>query len=357
MTDSDNLRQFYLNCPIGFEFLLKQEIQLKHGHLDIQIHKGGVLVNTELSNGLNFNHTLKIPTRVLLRIKEQKCRDLPKLYKILKKINWKEYLKQENIEFKVSAHKSRLIHTSKIEQTAISALNDYFKANQIKESIKLVNVPNQLVFLRIDEDHLTISLDTSGKRLDERVPKRYRGHASIRETYASALLLFLLEDKEHQYNLLDPMCGSCTFLIEAKNFWQANKSRTYSYQNWISPSISSHMEMNNLWKIRKFTGVEQDKEVHHKIENKMDFTLFQGNAFKRIDHQDQIIISNPPYGKRIKIKNDRKSYFNNLIATYQKNYTPKKMGLIIPFDIAKDIKCERHLSFNQNGIKVSFLVI
>ena len=346
---------FYLNCPIGFEGLLLKEIELKYGKLTHTQSKGGVLIEANMDIGLSFNHVLKIPTRVLLRLKEQKCRDLPKLYKILKKIDWKEYLKQENVSFKISSQTFRLNHTKKIENTAVDALKDYFKANQIKSSIKLLDAPSQNIYLRFEDDNLTISLDTSGDRLDEREKQKYRGNASIRETYASALILFLLEGHKWNQALLDPMCGSSTLLQEAMNFWKINEKRKFAYENWTLVSSPFHPELKDKWNITEYIGSEINDEVYQKIKN-FEFSIYNEDALKRIDQREQIIISNPPYGKRVKIDMDRKAYFEKLIQKYHKNYSPTLMGIIIPFDIAKSIKAKKRISFNQNGIKVSFLV-
>ena len=92
--------EFFLICPIGLEKLLLKELEFKFPQItDIAFEPGGVTINCSLELGLCLNKYLKTTTRILLRLKKQKCRDLPKLYQILRKVDWKHYLKQKNLTF------------------------------------------------------------------------------------------------------------------------------------------------------------------------------------------------------------------------------------------------------------------
>ena len=92
--------KFFVSCPLGLEDQSLIEITEKWSlFYDTQPPRlikleGGVELETSLGLGLNLNQFLRSPNRVLLRLKEQKCRDLPKLFKIITKLDWKQYLKQ-----------------------------------------------------------------------------------------------------------------------------------------------------------------------------------------------------------------------------------------------------------------------
>ena len=69
------------------------------------------------------------------------------------------------------------------------------------------------VMLRIDDDLATISMDTSGEGLHKRGSKQFTGKAPLRETMAAGFLRQMGYDGSQP--VLDPMCGSGTFLLEA----------------------------------------------------------------------------------------------------------------------------------------------
>ena len=357
------MKIFYLICPIGFEQLLQTELEYKYprvfGDFDslkiISKQAGGIEIECPLNNGLLLNNILKLPTRILLRIKKQKCRDLPKLYNIMKKINWKEYLRQDNVEFKITAKKSRIIHTDRMEKSAIDGVAFFFAANKVSKKNKLDNPAPQAIHLRLFEDELEISLDTSGELLHKRGQSSFRGHASIRENYSSALLLELIGlNNISKTDLIDPMCGTGTNLSEAKNFFNFN-DRSFAYNNWSLTELPKMTPLENIWNFDNLIGNELDKNVADQASTE-EIKIQQGDLFDfKIDTTNMLIV-NPPYGKRIQIKGDKIKYFINIIKHIKQDIQPKQFGIIIPRDYASSIKSDKRLTFNQNGIKVEYLI-
>src|SRR5688572_4025496 len=84
---------FFLVVPPSFEQLAEKELRLKWESWQNLLHEqfrwppqpfphlakvlGGIEVRLPLIQGLLLNILLKIPTRILLRISEFKCRDFP----------------------------------------------------------------------------------------------------------------------------------------------------------------------------------------------------------------------------------------------------------------------------------------
>jgi putative N6-adenine-specific DNA methylase len=352
------MSEFFIVVPIGFEDLALKELQYKFSKhfvdesFKANITKGGIELTCELIYGLKLNEILKIPTRILLRIKSQKCRDLPKLFNILKKINWKEFLLQHNVSFSISCHKSRIIHTGRIEKTATDALSAYFTANKIAQKSLKSQAEDQAIFIRFENDDLTISLDTTGEPLYKRSEHVYRGKAGLRENYASAFLLYLLGIADYSDNtLIDPMCGSGTFLKEARDFFNLSK-RNYSYQNWTIQIDISLVNLDDIWNFKQVIGYDRDDTVLDKRDSELRISKQDFFKLKEIP-PDTIYIMNPPYGKRIKL-NSPKLYFKKLID-HINALSPHLTGIIIPKEYSSKIPYKKHINFNQNGIKVDFL--
>ena len=352
------MSEFFIVVPIGLESLALKELEYKfskhflHEVYEANVIKGGVELNCELKYGLKLNDILKIPTRILLRIKTQKCRDLPKLFNILKKINWKEHLRQHNVSFNISCHQSRLIHTGRIEKTATEALIAYFAANQIPQKSLKPGLEEQVIFIRFVNDDLTISLDTTGEPLYKRSQHVYRGKAGLRENYASGFLLYLLDIKDYSDNILiDPMCGSGTFLKEASNFFNLNK-RNFSYQNWSTQIDITLDDLQDIWNFKEIIGYDKDNSVLENIDSALATSKQDFLTTKTISPRT-IYIMNPPYGKRIKLDNP-KLYFSKLI-NHIKALSPFSTGIIVPKEYSSKIISKSRLNFNQNGIKVEFI--
>ena len=365
------MKEFFLVCPIGLENYLLYELQLKYGPFledkrikDVKIDIGGIALQTSLEIGLGLNQVMKTPSKILLRLKSQKCRDLPKLYNIIRKMDWKSIFKQNTIAFHATSSKSRLINTKKMINTAADAIKDYFEANKlkVKELEESKDFPVQTIFLRLQNDDLNISLDTSGELLHIRGDRSFRGHASIRENIATLLLLSLIKNLKGKTikTLLDPMCGTGTFLFEAQNFYkQNNRSFNFQYTKLLTATLPDLKDKVQLFE--KYYGQDIDNEIISKNKNlasQIQFKTIDLFNMTKIDFPKErpVTIINPPYGKRVKIEGNKKKYFQNIIQTVKKEYNPSLLGIIIPIEQSQYIQADKRIKFSQNGFPVEFLI-
>lgn len=361
------MAKFFISCPLNFESICAQELSLKWPMYyaielpNFNILKGGIEIECDLEHGLGLNHILKTSTRILLRLKEQKCRDIPKLYNIIKKFNWKLYLKRESANWSISTSKSRLINTKKIEDACVDGLKDYFKSSALAQKVKENPVyTEQSIFIRIDNDLLSISLDTSGDLLYIRGDRSFRGHASLRENFASSLLIKLLGTRPLKASILDPMCGTATFISEAKNFFNPLE-REFAYYNWNEKIKINSIE--SIWDFKYFAR-DIDSNIVDKI-NIGDINIKSMDLFNDSDDLNEIdyIILNPPYGKRVKIDKSPTEYFKKLLQTLTLKYKFKKLGVLIPETIHlreksfNGYKIKERFNFNNNGIKINFFIL
>jgi putative N6-adenine-specific DNA methylase len=348
------MHSFYLICPINFEKSLIKEIKLKCIDKNVEvteITKGGIEIKCELNYGLNLNKILKTPTRIVLRIKNQKCRDFPKLYNIIKKINWKSYLTQYEPLIKVSCSESRIIHSDKAKKTVQDAISFFFNANKISQKIldRDKDKSEQLIMLRLVNDQLTISIDTSGDALYIRGGRDDRGHASIRENYAASLLIYSLPKNHEQLNLLDPMCGTGTFLYEALSFYKENNDREYIWTRWPLKTDPLSFTFENKKLYNSFSGYDIDKELIERNKKQEGIHFEQRDFFESNFSKSEFVISNLPYGKRVKIEGVTHDYFQKVTEKLKGlNY-----ALLLP-ETAK-VKQKDIISFNNNGIKVKLI--
>jgi putative N6-adenine-specific DNA methylase len=342
------MEKFYVSCPLNMEKILNSEIIEKFEHYNgfkpkTEHHIGGVLIECELEQGLALNLYLRCATRVLLRIKSQKCRDFPKLFKIIQKVNWKKFLKKEEVQWSITTAKSRLINTTKMEKTCSDALKKYFEPNKISQ--KILSTPEkyhtQKIFIRVENDDLELSIDTSGDALYIRGGEAYRGSASIRATIASCLLVQLLP-RNKEVNLLDPMAGSGTFLKEARSFHKVNTNRDFAFFDYSpSPELSDN---NFKFNLKEIKGIEIDKEV---AAHGQDIGIELGDAFTYKSSNENFVICNPPYGKKVKLSKARDIFYKDLVDCAFQNMGAIKLSMITPLDIKLEGYHKRSKIFNS----------
>lgn len=350
------MHNFYLICPINFEKSVLKELELKNltGRVNIiEVAKGGIELECELETGFYLNKILKTPTRILMRIHTQKCRDFPKLYNIIKKINWKDYLVNYTPQIKVSTSKSRILHSDKAKDTITDAIGFYFNANKIGTKVleQYKEQDPQKIFIRIHEDNLTISIDTSGDPLYMRGDRSDRGHASIRENYACCLLLECLPKDHESKILLDPMCGTGTFLYEAAHFYDVNDHRDYIFNCWplLKAKIIPLIEIPSSDLFKSYQGNDIDEDLIERNRSQVGIEFTSGDFFKTDFPKEAFIISNLPYGKRVKIEGNTHQFFQSVLDKL-KDY---KGALLMPE--SANIKKKPMISFNNNGILVKLV--
>ena len=371
------LFHFYFIIPPGFEDLAKNEFSQKWSLFfdgpfpELNKSFGGLEGEFSLEDGVLLNQVLKIPTRIILRFAEFKCRDLPKLFKKVKNLDWAPFLSGHLPQIKVSAHKSRLFHTQKIEDTVIKAIKTYYKGSPPKKKYfeAAENLPPQMLFFRFSEDTCTLSIDTSGDPLYKRSYRPFTGMAPLRENLGAALCFSLEKNLKEDMHLVDPMCGSGTFLLEGKYWFSANQNRDFSYLSFpviqkLTPQLKKTAPSKGLFK--SFQGFEKDPKV---IEGQKENGLFKVTAHDFLS-EDKIeampsetaLLVNPPYGKRIPLDKKPKVYYQGLFNKIKNKVGPRAFGILLPKDQLSFLKKTdpyiliEKKSFKKGGIPVDFLI-
>ncbi|MGB0648164.1 MAG: THUMP domain-containing class I SAM-dependent RNA methyltransferase, partial [Bradymonadia bacterium] len=157
--------------------------------------------------------------------------------------------------------------------------------------------------VRIHKDNVTVSIDTSGERLNRRGWRLENGPAPMRETVAQCLLRLA---KWHPGEALcDPMCGSGTFLIEAATRGLGlapGRLRTFSCDDWIGPG----RQLDERADHGLYVGVDRDGQVlKGAVRNagragvNIDLLSEDARATKA-PAESGLLMTNPPYGLRLK---------------------------------------------------------
>ena len=303
-------------CHFGLEAVLKREI-LDLGYEIVKVEDGRITFRTDLDGIARANIFLRTAERILLKIGSFKAYTFDDLFEGTKKLPWEDYI-PENGRFwvkKASTAKSKLFSAPDIQSIVKKAMVDRMKS-KYKVSWFDEDGDDYPVRVFILKDQVTISLDTTGIPLHKRGYRKLVSEAPIRETLAAALLMLTPWHKDRI--LVDPFCGSGTFLIEAAMMGMnmaPGMNRSFESEHWsnflpkkawydtideANDLVNHDIEMDlqgydkdpRMLKIARQNA--QDAEVDHLIH-------FQQREVKDLRHPKPygFIIANPPYGERL----------------------------------------------------------
>ena len=104
-------------------------------------------------------------------------------------------------------------HSKFVAYRVKDAIADYFCELTGKRPSVSVTNPDILIHIHIAEDDCTLSLDSSGESLHRRGYRQKSVDAPLNEVLAAGMIL--MTGWRGECDLIDPMCGSGTILIEA----------------------------------------------------------------------------------------------------------------------------------------------
>ena len=197
----------------GLEDVLATEL-IALGANNVEI--GRRMVSFEGNKALLYkaNFHLRTALRVLKPISSFTAKSSDEVYEQVKKIDWKKYLESKKT-FAVDAvvHSEVFTHSKFVVYRTKDAIMDFFEENdEDKPAVRITN-PDIQIHIHISHKECTVSLDSSGESLHKRGYRDDQTEAPLNEVLAAGMLM--KAGWKGQYNLIDPMCGSGTLLIEA----------------------------------------------------------------------------------------------------------------------------------------------
>lgn len=315
---------------------------------------GGVEFTGRLEDCYLANLNLRTATRILMRIGEVRATRFDQLEKALDGIAWELFLPSPDfISVQATTARCRLYHKEAIAERIRKSIANRFSAHPFSER-NLDSKPSpaaafpQTIFVRGVSDHFLLSLDTGGEMLYKRSIKTRVGRAPLRETLAAAALMWAgyTGDKP----LIDPMCGSGAFSLEAalmagrippSNFrdfafmgWPAFRPKRWAYikeqaqkeiRQTISPIFASDLDKTlcrDLEKTAASHGLGDWITVCRR--NFFDFSP------KDLTGETGWVTLNPPYGRRLGRPDEWERLFHGIRQHLSREYRGWTVVLIAP---------------------------
>lgn len=207
------LAHWFASCPRGLEALLEEDI-IAAGGTAIATTPGGAGFLGTQETCYRLNLTSRIATRVLCRLASAEFRDERDIYRLAYDIAWPTLFDvSRSIRVYVTAVRAPFKSLEYLTLKVKDAVCDRFRADVGRRPDVNTAAPDVRIHLYVTAREATLYLDTSGEPLWRRGQKIAKVAAPLKENLAAGILR--LSGWRPGVPLIDPMCGSGTFLLEA----------------------------------------------------------------------------------------------------------------------------------------------
>lgn len=208
--------KFFVSCGKGLEYLLADELQAL-GCARATATMAGANVEGTLEDAQRAVLWSRLASRVLWPIAEFDCADEHALYAGACAVDWAQHIGPMH-SIAIDAHVSGegITHARYAAQRVKDAIVDVLRQQTGQRPDVDVEAPDVRISLVLRKGRALLSIDLSGGPMHRRGWRKVQGLAPLKETVAAAVLLRGGWPKVYAEggDLLDPMCGSGTLLIE-----------------------------------------------------------------------------------------------------------------------------------------------
>ncbi|PKQ10543.1 MAG: RNA methyltransferase [Alphaproteobacteria bacterium HGW-Alphaproteobacteria-1] len=298
--------EIFLATAPGLEAALAEETRAL-GFASVSEVPGGVTLTGGWPEVWRANLALRGASRVLARIGEFRAFHLAQLDKRARKFDWGAVLRADvPVKVEVTCRRSKIYHAGAATERIGRAISETLGVPEGGDGAIRV-------MARIEDDLVSLSVDTSGEPLHRRGHKEAVGKAPLRETMAAPFLWLCGFDGGGP--VLDPMCGSGTFPIEAAEIaagLMPGRDRRFAFEDLATFDADAWQAMKAGGAPREvcaiFQGYDRDAGVVRMamanaaragVSDHTRFACQPISALTRPDGPPGLVMINPPYGARI----------------------------------------------------------
>jgi putative N6-adenine-specific DNA methylase len=243
------MKLFAVAAP-GLESVVAAELRaLALGGVEVA---GGVELEGDREAVWRANLWSRTATRILVRVGELEVTDFARLRRFVAGLPWERFIAGPvALDVSASARKSRLYHTGAIAERVRGGIEDRVGSMQGESPVR--------VLARIEHDVATVSIDSSGELLHRRGYRTDIGDAPLRETLAAGVLS--LAGWTPDEPLVDPTCGSGTFVIEAGLVAAGRPpgaARRFAFESWADFDPSAYASLKSLRSAPPAAGAQRN---------------------------------------------------------------------------------------------------
>jgi len=313
-------RTFFATCALGLEEVLAAEIRAL-GAEHVTPQRGRVQFHGSLAIGYEACLWLRSASRV----QEQLFRDRPAdsrkaLYDAVRGFDWRPVIEPRNtLAVSAAVRDSRARDARFAALVVKDAIVDRIRAHSGDRPNVDAADPDVPIRVVVHRDRATVLRDLSGASLHRRGWRPVQVKSPLNEAVAAGLLQ--VAGWDGRGSLLDPMCGSATFLVEAIHIAcdrAPGLHRSFAFERWPDHEKRTWGVIRDVAEERYHSGKERGRDLqiagadHHTgalgIARRSLSTagvrdLVQLRHVALADHEPPFtpdtVVSNPPWGHRV----------------------------------------------------------
>ncbi|MBT3206669.1 MAG: bifunctional 23S rRNA (guanine(2069)-N(7))-methyltransferase RlmK/23S rRNA (guanine(2445)-N(2))-methyltransferase RlmL [Gammaproteobacteria bacterium] len=319
---------FFVTGHKGFETALFHEIREIYSRVDDdskQIKKvyGGIELKGSIELAYRICIYSRLANRVYMPIKTFRADTEEALYQGVYDVDWSSHLSsRHSLAVSATLSRSDINHSHYASLKVKDAVVDYFRNTVNSRPVIEKQRPDLHIHLNIHKNNATLSLDLSGQSLHLRGYRLQHSGAPLKENLAAALLAQAGWNREtaKTHSLIDPMCGSGTFAIEAamvvanippgldREYFGFLRWLQHDKKCWESCLAEAEDGIDEQADCEIFSSDSSERAIEISKDNAMRAGVEELIHFKKMDMESlkpdcvtkpPIIIFNPPYGERL----------------------------------------------------------
>jgi 23S rRNA (guanine2445-N2)-methyltransferase / 23S rRNA (guanine2069-N7)-methyltransferase len=340
---NDNVRYWVATAPVGAASVLAEELA-QFGAEDIRERSHDVKFQGTLEVGYRACLWSRTATRVLLSLGSIDATSSKSVYEAVKRIDWREHLAPgATLACDCSGGNDSIRHTIYGSQLLKDAVCDNLRESTGERPNIKPERPDVLLHLHVEGSTALVSLDFSGESLHRRGYRSEGGRAPLKENVAAAVLLRAgwPQIAEAGGILLDPMCGSGTFLTEgaliAADAAPAFDREYFGFLKWHGHDAAlwerlraEALARRSARVVRRcILGSDIDSEAvrmalanaaHAGVADWLHVEKRELKDVPRPNAETGLIVANPPYGERIGAESGLPELYSELGAVLRDRF-------------------------------------
>ena len=334
------------SSPEGLEKYLASEIT-ELGGFNINTYKRSVSFECDYATFYRIHFFSRVAFRFYREVSRFVCYDRLSLYEgVRDSFDWLKWLPSEKtFNVQVTGRTSSLSHSHFTALEVKNSITDLQQSVWNKRSNISLDNPDLIIHLHLNNDRGVLSLQSTFESLHKRGYRPAIGNAPLKENLASGLLK--MTEWKGTKPLVDLMCGSGTFLIEAINQIlevPLKSQQFYLFENWLDFNKNIYLEEKNkaqkrvftLEKLSKIIGCEINKDVFDQAKVNIkkaglnNYIELQNDDFKNIQFKSSegLVLCNPPYGKKLGDENELITLYEDMGEFLKSNFSGWEFWLL-----------------------------
>ena len=340
---TDNVRYWIATAPVGAASVLAEELA-QFGATDIRERSHDVKFQGSLEVGYRACLWSRTATRVLLSLGSIDASSSKNVYDAINRIDWREHFNPgATLACDCSGGNESIRHTIYGSQLMKDAVVDKLRELTGERPDIRPERPDVLLHLHVEGPTALLSVDFSGESLHRRGYRSEGGRAPLKENVAAAVLLRSgwAQVCAQGGTLLDPMCGSGTFLTEAAliaaDAAPALEREYFGFSGWRGHDAALWERLREEARSRRsaraprrcIIGSDIDSEAvrmslgHGAAAGVADWLHVEKRALSEVARPPGppgLVVANPPYGERIGAESGLQALYSELGALLRERF-------------------------------------